>query len=574
VIKNIIAIYPGRFQPFSKHHADAFAWLVSKFGQDSYIATTDKVDPPKSPLNFSEKKMIIDKFGYGPNLVQVKNPYKAEEITSKYNPEDTAIVFMVGEKDMTDDPRFAMKPKKDGSAGYFKAYEENEDNLQGFDRHGYLIVSPNDPVEGQKYEIPGYGRLNGTNVRKALSSTTNPEERKKLFISIFGWYDPKIDKMLQTKFESQPMNESSFFFNKLILEHAIKALLKEGGAAGHMAHPFDLPQVKTGKDLIKVFDQTTDYLKKNTVNVKIDGVNASIRLASIDGKKQFVMDRGSNKPLDVKGVTKADLNDRFGEGHGMIKVGGTVLDIFNEGLPKIKPELEKLGMLEDPNIMLNIEYVEGGGSKSNVQEYEKNYIVIHGLLKIEQVSPTKRSTSPIPYDKDAVNSMIKKLEPIANKKGFDFMYNEDRQAKLEKTPNYSSVLSDKYIINMDGKNKESKSLGDLLNSASNTKGEKIKLADGKTVDALSKQVFLWVKDGKPILDLIQDPKDAKKVIDSFAIYMATMQLGDALLKSMDSPIGSPDQQEGIVIDNPKVYNGLYKITGSFIVRGMASAFQK
>ena len=154
------------------------------------------------------------------------------------------------------------------------------------------------------------------------------------------------------------------------------------------------------------------------------------------------------------------------------------------------------------------------------------------------------------------------------------MYNEDRQAKLEKTPNYSSVLSDKYIINMDGKNKESKSLGDLLNSASNTKGEKIKLADGKTVDALSKQVFLWVKDGKPILDLIQDPKDAKKVIDSFAIYMATMQLGDALLKSMDSPIGSPDQQEGIVIDNPKVYNGLYKITGSFIVRGMASAFQK
>jgi len=30
-------------------------------------------------------------------------------------------------------------------------------------------------------------------------------------------------------------------------------ILNEGGAAGHMAHPFDLPQVKTGKDLIGFF---------------------------------------------------------------------------------------------------------------------------------------------------------------------------------------------------------------------------------------------------------------------------------------------------------------------------------
>ena len=28
-----------------------------------------------------------------------------------------------------------------------------------------------------------------------------------------------------------------------------------GGAAGHMAHPFDLPAVRNGKDLIKFFDE-------------------------------------------------------------------------------------------------------------------------------------------------------------------------------------------------------------------------------------------------------------------------------------------------------------------------------
>jgi hypothetical protein len=221
MIKNIIAIFPGRFQPFSKHHSEAFKWLESKFGKDCFIATTDKVDPVKSPLNFSEKKMIIDKFGYGANLVQVKNPYKAEEITAKYDPKDTALVFMVGEKDMKDDPRFAMNPKKDGSPGYFKSYAGSEKKLEGFDRHGYLIVAPH-----ISFDIPGIGEMSGTNVRKALSANVSPEDYKKLFIGVFGWYDPKIAKMLKDKFS---IKESRYSFNRIILENAIRTLINEGG---------------------------------------------------------------------------------------------------------------------------------------------------------------------------------------------------------------------------------------------------------------------------------------------------------------------------------------------------------
>ena len=90
------------------------------------------------------------------------------------------------------------------------------------------------------------------------------------------------------------------------------------------------------KDLVTVFQQSVNYLKKGPASVKIDGVNASIRLITVDNKKVFVMDRGSNKPLDVKGITKSELEDRFGPGHGMIKIGGTVLDIFNKSMSKIK----------------------------------------------------------------------------------------------------------------------------------------------------------------------------------------------------------------------------------------------
>jgi hypothetical protein len=60
-IKRIVAIYPGRFQPFGQHHAKAFAWLQSQFGkQNAYVATSDKIDPPKSPFSCKEKTAIIN----------------------------------------------------------------------------------------------------------------------------------------------------------------------------------------------------------------------------------------------------------------------------------------------------------------------------------------------------------------------------------------------------------------------------------------------------------------------------------------------------------------------------------
>ena len=90
MIKHIIAIYPGRFQPFGKHHAAAFKWLQKEFGQaNAYIVTSDKVDPPKSPFSFEDKKDIITQYGFD-HVIQVKNPYKAAVITISFC---TAIKF-------------------------------------------------------------------------------------------------------------------------------------------------------------------------------------------------------------------------------------------------------------------------------------------------------------------------------------------------------------------------------------------------------------------------------------------------------------------------------------------------
>ena len=691
MIKTIIAIYPGRFQPFGKHHAEAFKWLQKQFGTGkTYIATSDKIDLPKSPFSFKDKSDIISNYGLKDRLVQVKQPYKAEEILGKFDPKTTAVVFMVGAKDMKEDPRFAMKPKKDGSPSYFQEYSKNKSKLEGFDKHGYLIVAPHVHIA-----IPGYGEMSGTSLRKTLGSKIPRSQKINLFKAVFGWYEPKTANMVFDKLESitesklsiaevmksknkVPMNikeETQVFtknwwaesldlntnsideavsfteikqkFKKIlaaikqesretkdafilisraamgkaelsdsdkkqigdqmkdvlkgvgltavalmpagtivaILIKLLKAekyitpsafanlnlkesLITEGGAGGHMAHPFNVDWVKTGKDLLKIFDMSVKYLEKGPASVKIDGVNASIRFVELDGKKQFVMDRGSNKPLDVKGITKAELTDRFGDGHGMIKVGGKVLDIFNDAIPKITPALKKLGLWDNPNILFNIEYVAGS---TNVLSYEKNFLAIHGLLEIQQVTPKRRGTNEIRHDENAMQDLLNNLAPSAKKQGYEVLGSVPTELKGK--PNFGSVLNTKYTINYGGGKEETKTLLQWLSTAK-VPDQNIKTVDGKTIAALSKDVLMKISDDTPLSEYIADPKDYQAAIDGFAIYLATMKLGDAVLEKLESPLGPVTDHEGIVIRDKSIYKEPFKLTGKFILGGLATSFRK
>ncbi len=126
---------------------------------------------------------------------------------------------------------------------------------------------------------------------------------------------------LQAAIDSVDLEENiNEIFSK---EYWTKNLVLEGGSGGHMAHIFDLPQINTGKDLENAFKVTAKHVESNAASVKIDGVNASVRIVN----NEFVLDGGSNKPLDVKGVTTQDLENRFGLGHGFIKTGTELIDI-------------------------------------------------------------------------------------------------------------------------------------------------------------------------------------------------------------------------------------------------------
>ena len=182
--KQLVAIYPGRFQPMGPHHFQTYKQIAADHGaQNTYVATSDKTGP-KSPLNFAKKKSIILKHGVPENQIQqVTNPYYAKEIYEQLGgPEEIEVVYFVGDKDMRENPRFQK------TSGTTK---------EGYDWR--LAVAPHVEID-----IPGFGEMCGTSLRDCLGAAT-PEQ----FKAIMGWFDPDVYKMLQSSLQEASMGGGS-----------------------------------------------------------------------------------------------------------------------------------------------------------------------------------------------------------------------------------------------------------------------------------------------------------------------------------------------------------------------------
>ena len=98
------------------------------------------------------------------------------------------------------------------------------------------------------------------------------------------------------------------------------------------------------------------------------------------------------------------------------------------------------------------------------------------------------------------------------------------------------------------------------------------LVNKKKVGAVSKQVYLAILNKENIDGLFDDAEDRKKAVQGFVTYLATEKLGDEVLKVLDSPMGSADKHEGVVIRDESIAKVPFKITGKFILGGMVSDF--
>lgn len=188
-----VAIMPGRFQPPHIGHMKAWKWLKNEFGE-AYIGTSDKVEPGRSPFNFAEKKALFMHAGVpANNIVQVKNPYVATEIVSKFPPESTVVIFGISQKDMEDNPRFSFKPKKDGSPSFLQPYKDNINDLRPVSEHAYMMT------------IPTFNfNVNGTQMKSATEFRANfaqadDSTQAKMITDLYGSYSDKIHNIMRDK---------------------------------------------------------------------------------------------------------------------------------------------------------------------------------------------------------------------------------------------------------------------------------------------------------------------------------------------------------------------------------------
>tara|TARA_R110000824_G_scaffold73866_2_gene187980 strand:+ start:3553 stop:5697 length:2145 start_codon:yes stop_codon:yes gene_type:complete len=239
--KKPIAIYPGRFQPMGRHHFQTFQRLVQQFGlENTFIATSD-ASGPKSPLNFEEKKTIMMALGIPESqIVKTRSPYQPTEITNMFDPAATSVVFAVGKKDMKDNPRFANLDgvTKGGTPAYYKTYYQDQE-LEGLDRHGYMMVAPH--VE---LNVPGYGEMSGTTLRQALKGA-DPEE----FETLMGFFDQEAYDILQGKLE-----EMSAMGGGAVAGYAGRAPEVAGSEKKKKRHPKDF----LGEE--ELVNEVLDYL--------------------------------------------------------------------------------------------------------------------------------------------------------------------------------------------------------------------------------------------------------------------------------------------------------------------------
>lgn len=170
---SMIVIMPGGFHPFHAGHFALYQSAKQAFpNADVYVAATNDMSERPFPFALKEKLAKLAGVDAG-HFIQVKSPFKAEEITKNYDPNSDVLVFVRSEKDRNEQPK-PGGTKKDGSPAYFQPWTGK--NVQPFSKHAYMAYLPT--VEF------GPGITSATQIRKAWP-TLNDKRKTALVMSLY-----------------------------------------------------------------------------------------------------------------------------------------------------------------------------------------------------------------------------------------------------------------------------------------------------------------------------------------------------------------------------------------------------
>jgi len=186
-----IVIYPGKFQPFSRHHYAAYMHLKQQFPDAIVFVVSSNKRTNDCQFTFDDKQLIAAEFGINPkHFLYEKNPYSPEFI-NHYDLSDVILICAYSDKDSG---RLATT-KKDGTPGYYQHFP-TDGNFETSDKHGYIYQIP-------KINIMHNGNiLSGTYVRNVMKYGSPTD-----FNEIFGWFKKSIYDMVKDRLMTSSLDE-------------------------------------------------------------------------------------------------------------------------------------------------------------------------------------------------------------------------------------------------------------------------------------------------------------------------------------------------------------------------------
>ena len=191
VDKDVLVIYPGKFQPMAIYHKEEYDRICRKFDKDNvFIVTDDVTDPTERPLTFDEKTAIMRRHNVK-HIMQSNTPFHATNVIEQFDNESTIVIYAVDKDDVSKLKDYKRLMRWNGTSQL--PYKDIQNP------YVYYMV-----VNHIRYDIPSFGEMNRKRIFAALSDrSAKLAELKSRFISIFGWFDVDVFNMVVSKFNTK-----------------------------------------------------------------------------------------------------------------------------------------------------------------------------------------------------------------------------------------------------------------------------------------------------------------------------------------------------------------------------------
>jgi hypothetical protein len=160
------------------------------------------------------------------------------------------------------------------------------------------------------------------------------------------------------------------YITESVINTTYKPMIVEGGAGGHMSHPFDYDEL-TGDDLIELVDDLFGG-KITDMKEKLDGTNIHATMNN-NGQVVFIRNK-SNLNSELGGMSIQDMADKWADKPSVqntfLTAGKIITEIFNKlGKKYFNPDA-------DTRKVINCECIIAG--KTNVMPYASDRVAFHG----------------------------------------------------------------------------------------------------------------------------------------------------------------------------------------------------